>query len=94
MIFGDMALEAAEAAGFHDEIAEIHEGLGSTAAIAFAAWALIRAFIWWRDRQMSRGIEGAAVAIEIVGALLVIVVAYYGGQLVYDLGVNVVRPAG
>jgi len=94
MIFGDMALETAVANGFNEALSETHEGLGSTAAIAFAVWALVRAFVWWRDRQMSRGVEGIAVAVEIVGALLVLVVAYYGGQLVYEFGVNVAHAAG
>jgi uncharacterized membrane protein len=41
-IFGDMALEFAEAGGFSSDIAETHEGLGTTTAIAFAVWALLR----------------------------------------------------
>jgi uncharacterized membrane protein len=32
--------------------------------------------------------------IEVAGAALVVVTAYYGGQLVYDLGVNVAHAAG
>jgi uncharacterized membrane protein len=32
--------------------------------------------------------------VEIIGVLLIIVAAYFGGQLVYELGVNVTRPAG
>ncbi|HET6156982.1 MAG TPA: DUF2231 domain-containing protein, partial [Dongiaceae bacterium] len=42
-VFGDIALEAAEAGGFHNDIAEIHEGLGEATAAAFAIWAVVRA---------------------------------------------------
>ena len=94
MMFGDMALEFAEARGFHSEIAEIHEGLGSTTAIAFAIWALVRVFLWWRDTRSSSGIAAGIVVLEIIGAGLVIATAYYGGQLVYDLGDNVAQVAG
>jgi uncharacterized membrane protein len=36
----------------------------------------------------------AVSLVEVAGAALVIATAYYGGQLVYDLGVNVVHAAG
>jgi uncharacterized membrane protein len=35
----------------------------------------------------------AVPVIEVAGAALVTVTAYYGGLLVYDLGVNVARAA-
>jgi uncharacterized membrane protein len=92
--FGDMALEFAEDGGFHSDIAEIHEGLGETTAALFAIWALIRLGIWWRDLRLT-GVGALAVSlIEVAGAVLVIATAYYGGQLVYDLGVNVAHAAG
>jgi uncharacterized membrane protein len=93
-IFGGIALDYAEKGGFHSDIAETHEGLGTTTAIIFAVWALIRVFGWWRDMRGGRGLQAVVAILEIAGALLVIVTAYYGGQLVYDLGVNVMRPAG
>jgi uncharacterized membrane protein len=92
--FGTVALDFAEAGGFHSDIAEMHESLGEFTALAFIVWAAIRVLLWWRNRAARRGIEGAAVAVEILGALLVIWTAYYGGQLVYILGVNVARTAG
>src|SRR5262245_50926775 len=51
--FGDAALEIAEDGGFHSDVAEIHEGLGTFTAFAFLAWALIRAFLWWRDIRIA-----------------------------------------
>lgn len=88
--FGDIALEFAEDGGFSSEVAEIHEHLGMAAAAAFAIWAIIRAVVWWRNGRL----PGALVSVlELAGAGLVMAIAFYGGQLVYDLGVNVAAPA-
>ncbi len=94
MIFGSIALETAVAGGVSETLTETHEGLGTLTAIAFAVWALARAFVWWRNLRLGRGAEGVAVLVEVAGAILVIVVAYYGGQLVYEFGVNVAHAAG
>jgi uncharacterized membrane protein len=89
--FGGLALDVAEAQGFRSDVAETHEGLGTVTAIAFAVWAVIRVIAYWRNLRIP-GVKAAATpAIELLGALLVTATAYYGGQLVYDLGVNVNR---
>jgi uncharacterized membrane protein len=93
-ILGGMALDIAEAGGFHSDIAETHEGLGTVTAIAFAVWALIRIVTWWRNANAGRGATAIVALIEIAGSILVIVTAYYGGQLVYTLGVNVAKAVG
>ncbi|TGS13844.1 DUF2231 domain-containing protein [Mesorhizobium sp. M2E.F.Ca.ET.209.01.1.1] len=90
--FGGMALDHAEAAGFSSEIAEIHEGLGGISALTFLGWGLLRLVLWVRNRELST-LAPAIPAIEIAGAALVTVTGYYGGQLVYDLGVNVTKAA-
>ncbi len=92
--FGGMALDIAESHGFHSDVAEMHESLGAASAVAFAIWALIRAFLWWRDIRLSGGTSALVPAIEVAGAALVSSTAYYGGMLVYDLGVNVAKAAG
>jgi uncharacterized membrane protein len=92
-IFGGIALDVAESTGFHSDIAEIHEGIGTFTATAFAVWALFRSLLWWRDVRISRAFSGVISLVEIAGAILVIVTAYYGGQLVYVLGVNVAHSA-
>jgi uncharacterized membrane protein len=92
-VFGSIALDVAEQGGFHSDIAEIHESLGGMTAIAFAVWALVRTLAWWRDLRPA-GVGAVAVPIvEIAGAILLIITAYYGGQLVFDLGVNVLHGA-
>jgi len=88
-LFGGMALDVAESTGFHSDIAETHEGLGGITAAAFGAWALIRIFMWWRDYRLGRSGSALLSLVEIAGAGLVVATAYYGGRMVYELGVNV-----
>jgi uncharacterized membrane protein len=90
---GGVALDIAEAGGFHSEIAEIHEHLGETTAMVLAGWAIVRAFLWFRDMKLTNPVRFAVPVLELVGVALVLATAYYGGQLVYDLGVNVAHAA-
>ncbi len=87
--FGGVALHIAEQGGFENEIAEIHEHLGEFTTLALVIWAVIRAVLWWRDTRLAGGTAWVVPAVELVGAVVIVFVAYYGGQLVYDLGVNV-----
>jgi uncharacterized membrane protein len=91
--FGGMALDYAEAGGFSSDVAEIHEGLGEAVAIGFSIWALVRAGLWYRDTRLSGAASITMPLVAIAGAGLVTATAYYGGQLVYELGVNVARVA-
>ncbi len=91
--FGGVALDIAEAGGFHSDVAEIHEHLGEMTAIILAGWALVRGLLWYRDTKLSTPITFAIPTLQLVGFGLVLATAYYGGQLVYDLGVNVVKVA-
>jgi uncharacterized membrane protein len=91
--FGGVALNIAEAGGFHSDVAEIHESLGEMTAIILGGWAIVRAFLWFRDIRISSPIAFSVPVLELAGLALVTVTAYYGGQLVYDLGVNVTMAA-
>jgi uncharacterized membrane protein len=91
MIFGGMALDFAESSGFHSEIAEMHEGLGETTAIVLSVWAVIRLFFWWRNKTISRPLAYVFPLVAVLCVCLVTATAFYGGQLVFDLGVNVTR---
>ncbi|MEZ5450133.1 MAG: DUF2231 domain-containing protein [Thiolinea sp.] len=93
VMFGDMALEHAEEGGFSSEIAEIHEHLGMIAALVLSAWAVIRGFLWFRNNQLSGGMNMLVSLGSVAIAVLVLATAYFGGQLVYDLGVNVTKVA-
>lgn len=92
--FGGVALDFAEAGGFSSDVAEIHEGLGITTATALAVWACVRGLLWFRDFRFGNPIAFLIPVVETAGLALVTATAYYGGQLVYELGVNVVRVAG
>jgi len=91
-LYGGLALDYAEAAGFRSDIAETHEALGGITALVFMMWGLARLVLWVRNREFGSGAV-AVPLIELVGAALVTVTAYYGGLLVYDLGVNVAKAA-
>jgi uncharacterized membrane protein len=91
--FGDIALTFAESNGFESDVAEVHEALGKTVAFAASAWAIIRAILWLRDIRLSRPLVYLLPVVSVVGAGLVTWTAYYGGQLVFDLGVNVTKAA-
>lgn len=91
-LFGGIALDHAEAAGFSNDIAEIHESLGTISAFILLSWSIIRFALWVRNRELGT-LALAIPAIEIAGAALVTVTGYYGGKLVYELGVNVTKAA-
>ena len=66
--------------------------LGSTTSTVLAIWAVLRALGWWRRISLT-GLRGVAVvALELVFAALNITTAYYGGELVFSLGVAVNKP--
>jgi uncharacterized membrane protein len=94
VIFGGMALDFAESAGFSSDIAEIHEGLGEAVAVTLTVWALLRIALWWRNTHLKGALAMAMPLTAIAAVCLVTATAYYGGQLVYDLGVNVAKLSG
>lgn len=87
--FGDIALSYAESGGFESDVAEVHESLGKMVALTVSAWAIVRGVLWVRDVRLPRPFAYAIPVVSIAGAALVTWTAYYGGQLVFDLGVNV-----
>ncbi len=89
--FGDIALTYAENGGFESDVAEVHEALGKMVAILTSIWAVARLAMWWFNVRMQRPWAFAIPLVSIAGAGLVIWTAYYGGQLVFDLGVNVTK---
>ena len=93
-ILGDLAYDEAISSGVAATQLETHEALGTWTAALIVAWALLRGYLWWRGSPMEGSGKKVAVAIEIAGAILIATTAYFGGQLVYELGVNVSRAAG
>jgi uncharacterized membrane protein len=92
--FGDAALDIALAKGVAEAQLETHAMLGTITAALLALWGLARAFAWWRDLPIGGARAWCVVVVEIAFSLLIIAAAYFGGQLVYELGVNVNFPPG
>lgn len=93
-VFGDLAYDAAISSGFAAVKLETHEALGTWTAAFIVIWAILRGYFWWRGSPLEAGSKAGAVGIEVAGALLIVTTAYFGGQLVYELGVNVSRAIG
>ena len=50
-------------------------------------------FLWSRNIKLSSPVSYAVPRLERVGFAMVLATAYYGGPLVYDLGVNAAQTA-
>jgi len=87
--FGDIALDKAVDIGFPADPLEEHELLATLTIGVFAVLALVQGFVLWR-RQSLTGTRGWLFAlVGLAGLGLLISTAYHGGNLVYELGVNV-----
>jgi len=89
--FGDMALDIAIAKGGPADALNFHGNLGSTTATVLGIWAALRALGWWRKVRLD-GARGTTVALlELVFCAMILVTAFYGGELVFAHGVAVTR---
>jgi len=88
--FGDMALDIAGQSGFKNPSIEIHQGLGIATTVILALNACMVIYCLWRKVRLdgSRNLAGI-FAFTSIGLIMVVITAYYGGYLVYGLGVNV-----
>jgi uncharacterized membrane protein len=87
--FGDIALDKAISLGFSSGPLETHETLALITIAVFSLHCLLRLLVLWR-RYSLQGFIGWVSAIPgMVGVVLLILTAYYGGELVYHFGVNV-----
>ncbi len=92
--FGDVALDRAVDLGFPEAPLEVHEALGISTLALFGGLAVVRLLAGWHGVPLT-GLRAWGVAfVGLMGVGLLLTTAYYGGYLVYDLGVNVipVRP--
>lgn len=88
-LFGDAALEHAAALGFPIAPMEQHEELGWTTMSFFLAYGALYLLAWWRRFPLAGGRGWVWFLLSLAGVVLVIVTAYFGGELVYRIGVNV-----
>jgi uncharacterized membrane protein len=87
--FGEIAADHAVSIGFSDAPIDRHEGFAITTISLFAVLAAVRLIARWKKISLAGSRGWALFAVTLVGAALIIVTAYFGGHLVYDLGVNV-----
>ncbi|MEZ5659563.1 MAG: DUF2231 domain-containing protein [Burkholderiaceae bacterium] len=93
--FGDLAYDiAAEMANVSKQALELHEEAGTVTAFALLGWAVLRLILWWRRIDLGHLGSYAIVAVEVLLALAVVLTAWYGGDLVYEHGIAVVRATG
>jgi uncharacterized membrane protein len=92
-IFGDIALDHAVAAGFQEVPLETHETFAIITLSIFSLHALLRLLAIWRGYVLT-GLRGWLAELPgFIGIVLLVVTAYFGGELVYHLGVNVAAAA-
>ncbi len=93
-VFGDIALDKAVDLGFDKAPLERHEGLGFTTLWILVGLASWHTFARWRGMRLNAAIGWTFFAISLAGIGVLLTAAYFGGELVYNLGVNVapVRP--
>jgi len=88
-VFGDIALDHAVAIGFPSAPLETHAALGistmSFILVVSAFHLAARRFRW----PLSSRRGWLLWAISMLGVVMIVVAAYYGGKLVYQIGVNV-----
>jgi uncharacterized membrane protein len=88
-VFGDIALDQAVSLGFPKDPLEAHEELGLMTTWLFAALAVVQGLAWWR-RFSLKGSRGWIVTlVGVAGCVVLLLAAYRGGNLVYNIGVNV-----
>lgn len=88
-VFGDMALDKAVSLGFPGGPLETHETLALITIAVFSLHGLLRLWALWRRYPLQGNIGWMSALPGMVGGVLLIATAYYGGELVYHLGVNV-----
>ena len=91
-MFGDMAYDIAIAHGAPRDPLEMHEHWGKATLAVYVVAALIRLFFWWRQSDDKPAAIAVAIGLSAVITVMVVVTAYFGGHLVYDLGISVTPP--
>ena len=91
-VFGDIALDHAVASGVPMASMETHEELGQLSAVLISGLTLLE--IWWYRKASTDAVLSWGFLIAGVGVLVVLLTtAWFGGHLVYELGVNVTKAA-
>lgn len=87
--FGHVALHHAVEIGFPEEPLETHEGLGTSTMTFMLMLSAVHLGIRYLHKPLSGGRGWLLWVVALLGMVLLTVTAYYGGNLVYQIGVNV-----
>ena len=87
--FGDIALDIAVAKGFAAAPIERHELLASITLTVFSMLAIVLLVAVWKKIPLAGSRAWYFLGASAVGIALLLVTAYFGGELVYHIGVNV-----
>lgn len=87
--FGDIALDAAVAKGFPVPPLERHEEMAAATLTLFSALAVVLLAAIWKKITLDRCRAWYFATAAGIGLVLLIITAYFGGHLVYNIGVNV-----
>jgi len=88
-VFGDIALDHAADLGFPKGELEEHEELGFATMWVMIALSLLHLGARFRHVSLTGGKGWILAVAGLAGVVLMIVAAAHGGELVYELGVNV-----
>jgi len=91
--FGDIAADIAVGRGFSEAPIENHETMALTALAIFVGYTGIRLVAWWKSVSLAAPRGWLAAGLGLAGTAVLITAAYYGGELVYGLGINVAHAA-
>jgi uncharacterized membrane protein len=87
-VFGDMALDHALDAGVPMASMEDHEEFGQVTAVLLAILAGVELWCYWKSIS-GFAVERLLLLAGIMLLAVLLVTAWFGGQLVYEHGVNV-----
>jgi len=86
--FGDMALDKAVASGVKRSLLESHEDLGQASATLLVLMALAGGWLF-KVQAPSMRVSWSFWLIGVAVFVVLLITAWHGGHLVYDLGVSV-----
>jgi len=87
--FGDIALDHAVSLGFDSAPMKSHAAFGISTMIFMFMLSAVQIVLRWVHKPL-RGASGyIMLLVALLGAGLLIITAYHGGNLVYQIGVNV-----
>lgn len=86
---GDIALDKAIELGFDKAALEQHEELGLATLWILMGLAAWQTFARWRGMRLNASTGWVFFTLSLVGSGVLLTAAYFGGELVYSLGVNV-----